>query len=228
MKPFRRLQARGFTLVELILSLGLMALLLAAIGFMSAYALKTQKTLDRKRQAILHEQVLWQRLGDILSRCCLPPREENKPQTAAIWLSSDSRVELHFRPIVTLQAELNLLQRSSLFLDEGKLIFETGPSPWLWDEAVCQNSRSQQVIAEGIQEILFGFLYIPSVAKAASQTPAPDRLPLAGWNDTWQEDWGVIPSAIAVKICQQGQWRHYPIWINCANCTHAVSIGHSP
>jgi hypothetical protein len=220
-KRFEVSHSKAFTLVEVILSIGLSALILTTMGFIMSYALKAQKTLDHRRVTILQEQLLWTKLEDCLSRCCLPPCEEAKDQKAAIWLSKQG-LEFHYRPLVSKQAELNLLRRAKLYVDDGHLMLETGPSPWLWEDAICNRWKSSEILKENVEEFKCYFLHVPPLARSNLIKELNYKQIHSGLNEDWQEDCPLLPNAIIIRLISEGHVYQYPIWIHSSECSHSL------
>lgn len=212
---------RPFTLIEVVLSFGLIAMLLSGLVFFASYMWRAQGRLKQERGKLIAEQLFYTRLEDALGRCVQLPKPKGGQiiNSDAIGFFSDgSQIIFSFRPVVFDKPELNLVQQGRIFIEDESLIFETGPSPALWPQEVCRSLMQRHVWREGVEKLQTKFLYVPILNTPNNKpievsTPSKE-FPDPGLHEIWSKDYQELPSALVIELTlKKGEVERWPVWI---------------
>lgn len=222
MKPLNLKIKRTLTLIEVVLSMGLVALLLTSLVFLTSYMWRSQTRVREIRKQVLAKELLWTRLEDCLSRLLvissvIQKKEGDSGREIPISLISNGReVSFSYRPLVGGPYEINTVRQARLYLEDECLMFESIPSPLLCDSALADELSEKQIWLQNVDQMRLFFLYLPELkppSKFGLTTDASTNQPQEGWNEVWLKEWEKPPQGIVVELTQGSKVEKWPIWL---------------
>lgn len=235
-KSSKRRINQALTLIEMVLSFGLTAILMSSLLFLGSYMWKSSKELKLKREALLSDELLVTRLQDYVGRIY------------AVSLASSEKINIANRSLVFgcegdaqeifftfgLLAEDNpdfgFVRLGHLFVKDEKLCFEIKASPLTATESMLNTPSEEQIWLEDVEGLRIKFLYVPPLEmlqkSLAVENLTADQLPKfpeSGWNERWLRQWESIPTAIAFEITQKERTLTIPVWISKSPLAHYLS-----
>ncbi len=182
---------RAFSLVEILISLGLVALLLSSLAFWYR-SITTQKAIfNHLKGPLMEERYAHQRLQRVL------PSAQSPFFTSA----SEGSLVFIFDRGTCVEPKLSGKVLGKLYFDQASQSLCLGI--WPFPEAERQERSPSQhfVLLDGVQACHFKFYSPPDLfQKPVDPETVGLPRPQEGWQDTWLSDYATIPALINVVI----------------------------
>lgn len=214
------------TLLELVVSLSLAAGLLGSIFYWVWSQNRLNQEMAAFREKILDQEYLMIELQDSLARMCMRPVLDKEPRLSGFTLE-DKKLHFYFKSHVHPIAEMNLIQKATLYLEGENLMLETAPCPELWPQEKVQAAIQKKKLAKGVHGLHFYFLYLPSVDPGKQKSQKQDLLNEGkdwsmGLVQLTEEDRLDLPVAVVLGLTQGKSLYHVAIWREDGELVHAL------
>lgn len=183
------MKKRPFSLLEMMISLSLLAFLLGTLFYWYSTLSRQKGELDRTMAPLLEERYAKQRLSAILSKIEQP-----------FFSSGDSLVFIFDRgPCLEPKLSSGVLARLYFDRDQKKLCLGVWPKPE--KEKAEQLPCETTTLLDGVENCSFNFYFPPdpfqlSVSPEEVAKPAPRE----GWQSAWQAEFKKLPAIIRIVI----------------------------
>lgn len=236
MKKKIRLRRRCFSLIEVLISLGLVSLLLTTLSFFF-YQMNMMDIASQKQQSkAFRLRYLESRLGETLSQTTAPkdPLKDFYFFTAtssdAIYKPNSSHLVFTFNNDVSLVDSLfsnHVL--GQLFLDnQGNLTLALAPSPQKW-EAHHSIPVQREILLEKVDSMEFNFFVPPESVESTEpesveSEPAKPKKSLKsvaqehpetieGWTQEWKHSYQRLPALVKITLKMEGSLNQTKVFV---------------
>jgi hypothetical protein len=226
-KSKARKSQRCMTLLELVVSLALAGSLLSSIFYWIWSQNRLTKEMTLLRERIIQEEILALELQDSLGRTCSRPLTDENENISGFALEG-KKLHFYFKSQVHPLPEMNLIQKAALYLEDEEFVLETSPCPELWTDDKVQAATQKKVLAKGIQNLQFYFLYIPIVESMEKKQIGTnldkqiEKEPLKGLLQETGEDRSEIPVATIIGFVKDKAVRHIAVWREDGALIHSI------
>lgn len=182
------MRKRSLSLIEMVISLGLLTLLLSSLFYWYQALTKQKHTFQKLKEPIVEERYARQRLSSILAEAELPLFSSVK---------GDNFVFIFDRG-VTSQIDLAGKVLARLFFDPKReaLYLSVWPHPESGKQHPCQTT----CILDHVLTCTFSFYSPPDPFKIVNPEQVGHSRPHAGWQKEWKDDYHTLPALIKIKI----------------------------
>lgn len=198
-----KVQRRPFTLLEVLIAMGLAAVLLTALLGAYQYVNMTSYAQQKAQKEAFQKRLLQERLSTILTSA-LSPTQVKKEDFAFFTL--DNGLAFVYDRGVDVDPFFANDVLARLYVHDDKLMLAMWPLKSRWKEGGSPPMK-QEVLMEGVSHIEFRFWMPPDVTKGPiDTTDAASRKEehwVTGWNDVWQASYKALPVFIRVAIIKE-------------------------
>lgn len=182
---------RSFSLIELLVSLGLMTLLITALFSWHRHTTKAQGEIEKLKEPLLERRYVWQRLEQMLPHAQTP-------------FFTDEGLVFRFDRGVSNTPELSGTVLAKLYHDEQAQALCIG----IWPDPQKELTRSPSqtlVLMENIDKLSFDF-FAPPKPKPLKVDPKEvgDTTPDEGWHTHWLASYNTTPALIEMHLSRDG------------------------
>lgn len=218
--PFVFLQRRPITLLELLISMTLMAAILSSLSYFYLHVTQMNREMDRAQMESFEKRYVEYRLSKIFPQT-FPPGKNNEdfhfftraesqdlfqPESQNLLFSFDNKAQLN--------KEMSHHVVGRLYLDKrGNFTLATWPSEKRWKENEDPPIK-REILMENVETLEFSFFAPPNKGKTFQEELKPDEkkiLPMLPaevrdkreWENEWKQEYRQLPAIVKITLTRE-------------------------
>jgi len=197
----RKKHKRPFTLLELMIAMGLVTLLISILGFSYRQITEVNRLMDLKMEEAFEKRYAEMRLGKVLPSI----KEGTFFRTGASlpFEKEDTKnIFFEFDNCFKYDSTLSGLVVGRLFLDKkGRLLLALLPGSDRWDEEASLKAHFE-VLLDEVDTLSWEFYVPPKKRSKYGLADLPDEA-WGKWHDTW--NYNVLPALVRLRMKRKGE-----------------------
>lgn len=183
------MKKRALTLIEVMISLGLLSLLIATLFFWYNNLSKRKEEFLKLKNPLMEERYALQRLQKILPSAATP-----------FFTSTDNGLVFLFEHPLCANPHLSSQVLGKLYFDKEAQCLCLGVWPKPEKENAPKSPSYTTILLDGVSSCFFEFYYPPNPLKLTVDPEAVGKpQPFEGWQKEWLSTYQTLPAL--VKIC---------------------------
>jgi hypothetical protein len=197
----KRTRKRFFTLIEVLISMTLMAFLSTTLFFWVRFALTTNRSFQDTKWIYLEEHYCFERVEALLSKSIY---QKDSPTKIHTFFSHENRLVFTCDFGSNPQPKLSKDVLAELFLDEDHILsIAVWPVP-LKGSKIEETPHSVLPLLDHVEKIEYSFYFPPEPSLLIVKPEEVGAIrPKEGWNDTWDKSFGKLPALAKIIIHRQ-------------------------